>query len=160
MPMGIFSFWILILTVAILQWFTVVREHYNGNKLLQKKIAALEVKVKKEKLKTELALFQFRDFQQSVATILPGVSKSIPEYQRRTIASIVGSPDSTNLNMHTAQAIYDGAKAAFREQDYEKASKLLQDLINKFPLSVHIIDAHFLLVSLNINSVRLMMLLS
>ncbi len=146
MPIKVFSFWILILTLGILQWYSHVREHFNGKIFFEHRVKVLEANLRREETKTALAQYQLQDFRQSVATILPQASKSLGAYQRRTIASIVQAPNTEKLKIETANSVFEKAKSSFREGDYESTIDQLKFIIEKYPLSKYVIDAHFLLV--------------
>ncbi|MGE3973227.1 MAG: tol-pal system YbgF family protein [Bdellovibrionales bacterium] len=146
MSLKAFSFWILILTIGILQWYSYVREHFNGKVFYEHRTKVLEAQLRRQEMKTALAYYQLQDFQQSVATILPKASKELGAYQKRTIASIVQAPDSEKLSIQDSSALFEKAKRHFRSEEFDEASDLLKKLIEQFPLSSHVIDSYFLLV--------------
>lgn len=146
MPLKALSFWILVLAVGMMQIFSVVQLHYGEKHILQKENYTLKAQLKREEMKTQLAHYQMREFQQTVATLLPATSKNIPNYQKRTIASLVFEPDLEKVKIDFSKTIFEKGKSAFRESDFERAVNLFNELIQKYPLSKYTIEAYFLLV--------------
>lgn len=146
MPLKVFSFWILILSVGAMQFFAVVQKHFDGKHGLQRQVADLQNQLKREEIKTYVANYQIKDFQQTVAVLLPKASKGVPNYQKRTIASLVFEPNLEKVKIDFSDTMFEKGKVAYRETEYEQAAVRFQELIAKYPLSRHTIDAYFLLV--------------
>jgi TolA-binding protein len=146
MPLRAFSFWILILAVGFMQLFYTVQERFNERNGLKKEISNLKAQVRREEMKTQLASYQMRDFQQTVASMMPRASKGLGDYQKRTIASLVVEPDRDKVKIDFSSTLFEKGKTAYRENDYDTAASMFKNLIEKYPLSRHTIDAYFLLV--------------
>ncbi len=146
MPLRAFSFCILILAVGYLQLFYAVQMKLSERHGLRKEVNELRAQLRREEMKTQLASYQMRDFQQTVAVMLPAASKGIPDYQKRTIASLVIEPDLEKVKIDLSGSYYEKGKAAFRESEFESAITNFRSLIDKYPLSKHLIDAYFLLI--------------
>ena len=146
MPLRAFSFWILILTVGMLFLFFSVQAHLSEKHGLRREVHNLKAQLKREEMKTQLAHYQMRDFQQTVAALLPSASKNLGDYQKRTIASLVVEPDLEKVKIDLSSSWFEKGKAAFRESDFENAISNFKTMVEKYPLSKYTIDAYFLLV--------------
>ncbi len=146
MSLKVFAFWILILTVGVMNFYYLTKTHFGNKHGLEAQVAQLKNKIKREEMKTQLAQYQMRDFQQTVASLLPAASKGIPDYQKRSIASLVVEPDVEKLKIDFSSTMFEKGKSAYRESDFERATEIFKNLIAKYPLSKFTIDSYFLLV--------------
>lgn len=129
-----------------MQVFFTVQAHLSNKHGLKREVFELKAQLKREEMKTQLAHYQMRDFQQTVAALLPSASKSLPDYQKRTIASLVVEPDLEKVKIDLSSSYFEKGKAAFRESDFETAISNFKNMLENYPLSKYTIDAYFLLV--------------
>ncbi len=94
-----------------------------------------------QKLLTALAQAQLEDFKSSVATILPNKinGTDLQSHQLRSLASVV--KDGEPLDLSTV--LLEKAKSEFRRGNFKASSKVLKELIQKYPSSPVIVDAYF-----------------
>jgi TolA-binding protein len=114
---------------------------------LQSQIERAEKEKQEAEFRTELAQARLRDFQQQVATLLPkaieGNKNEKLQYPLRQMASVVvGQKD---FGIERASTLLERGKEAFRKQEFERSGEIFSDLIAKYPDSVHITEAYFLL---------------
>jgi len=147
-----FCIWILILTLGWGHAYSVFREHFNGKEFLQKRVAQLQEKLEKQKLKTGIASYQLRDYQQSVAMLLPAAGKQLGSYQERSLASVTVEPDQEKLQIDFSSSLFEKGKKSFREGDYETSNETFKEIIRRFPVSTHLVEAYFLLAEGKYNS--------
>lgn len=150
MNTNIFVVFTLTLTLGLSYFYTELREFYSPTKGLTREVRALENKISEEKFKHQLTSYEFEDFRNYVATILP---KAIEDkhsdeksYPLRSLASVVQKQTNEKLNVEKAHLIFEEAKRMFRTEKYEIASKSLTVLVKNHPYSAHLPEAMFLLV--------------
>lgn len=124
------------------------KEQLSPVKFLEIKLEREEQERRQAQFMAQLASSQLADYQQQVATLLPGAIKDLPPaatqtYQLRQLASVVGAQD--RLPIERASSLMEKGKASFRGGDYGEANRIFEELINRYPESVHIIEAHLLL---------------
>lgn len=113
---------------------------------MHKQLASLEKKRLSAEFRSQLLEHELRDYQQQVATLVPAAiegKNSRDAYPLRQLASIAGGGDL--IQIERASGLFEEAKKAFREKNLEEASDLFGRLINRFPVSAHVIEAHFLM---------------
>ncbi len=75
--------------------------HFNDHEQYELRLAELQNQVEKEKFNNSLLTYQLKDFQQTVAQVLPDDKKLQARYELRNLASVVRSPasdDSVDLS--------------------------------------------------------------
>lgn len=127
-----------------------MRMEFNGVDELVAKVEHLEDEVDHERLKARLVAHQLAEYQQQVATLIPGAESSSSgdakkSYQLRVLASVVTQPDTDKLGLERAASAFERAKREFRAENFEKAKAQFKTLIETYPDSVYIPEAHFLL---------------
>lgn len=137
--------WVLVILVGWIHFYSTSREFLSGKDSYKKKIEKLQVELKKERMKTLLSEYRFRDFTQSVAVLLPTLPDK-NQYPQRNLASVVSKPDNDQLKIEFSSSLLDQGKKFFREEDFFKAISLFKNLIQRYPSSVHAVEAYFLLV--------------
>jgi TolA-binding protein len=150
MKNSVFVVFCLMLTFVFSMSYALMRYKFSGVDEMQLRVAYLQKKVEKEELKSQLAENQLQEYQQQVAVLIPDAQKKAHDeksaYQLRVLASVVATPDGDRLQIERASGIFEHAKQAFRDGKYEKAEAAFKEIIQKYPESVHIPEAHFLLV--------------
>ena len=114
---------------------------------LNAKITAVEKEKKDAEFRAILAAGQLADYQQQVATLLPEAIKGKSDqaaYPLRQLASVMGA-GTMGLTIERASGLLEKAKSAFREKNFEHSNHILTQLIERYPESVHVAEAHFLL---------------
>jgi TolA-binding protein len=145
-----FSNFMLLLLVGIIAAFMHFKTHFSGADYFRKKSALLQKQVEAERLNSVLAQYQLSEFHQQVAEILPkmkGPKWQKPEegFQLRNLASVVGAPNLEKLDFANASSLFEQAKRLFRQDKHARAAVLFKQLIEQYPSSVHVVQAHFLL---------------
>lgn len=113
---------------------------------LEKQLALVDRERKIAEFRQQLAAHQLADYQQHVATLMPDALKGRgveDGYPLRQLASVVAASDS--LQIERASSLFEKAKKSFREKLFEDSNAMLVELITKYPDSVHVVEAHFLL---------------
>jgi len=146
MPLRVLGLVALIISVGFQQLFFAVQSQYSDQLGLRREVTKLQAQLRRQEMKTQLAHYQVRDFQQTVAALLPGVSQKVPDYQKRTIASLVIEPEADRVKFDGSLTLFEKGKSAFRSSDFETAISNFRNLIENYPLSKHTIDAYFLLI--------------
>lgn len=132
----------LCLTVGLVAAYAVFVGHFNGHEAYEMRLAEMKKQVEKERFNNALLSYQLKDFQQSVAQILPDERKLQAHYELRNLASVVRSPASDE-SLDLSPVLYEKAKKYFNSQDYDKAIQEFSRLLEDYPLSSHGVEAHF-----------------
>jgi len=114
---------------------------------LKEQLALVEKQRQEANFRALLLADQLAEYRQHVATLIPDVMKGMKEheaYPLRQLAS-VSSGGGDVIRIERASGIFEKAKAAFRDKDFEKSNQLLASMIARYPDSVHVAEAHFLL---------------
>ncbi len=142
-----FPVFIFILFSCFLAFHGYVRAHFNSGNGLEKHIAILEEKKHQAEFRQQLAQAELNDFKAQVATLLPSAIQETTGskgYPLRQLASVVSKGEP--IQFERASSLFEKAKAQFREKNFEDANVLFNEVIERFPESIHVIEAHFLLV--------------
>lgn len=132
----------LSLTLGLVSVYAVFVGYFNGHKQYELSLADLRMQIDKEKLNNSLLTYQLKDFQQTVAQVLPDNKKLQANYELRTLASIVRIPASVE-SLDLSGVYFEKGKKFFAEKDYDKAIQEFYSLLDKFPLSGHSVEARF-----------------
>ena len=143
MNLQVFLLWMLILVSGISHVYSAFRHHFSGVDHYKTQVAALRERVEREEVRQRLAEYQLRDFQQSVAQIIPENYKT--KYQLRNLASIVIAPQDSQMPLEKAGSQFESGKKLFRGGDFEESNDVFRTLIRNFPNSVYAVESYFLL---------------
>lgn len=143
-----FLAFVLLVFAGLVAAHALIRETVSPAKVLSERLARVEKEKKEAELRERLATYQLLDFQQQVATLIPnalpkGKWDDPESYPLRRLASVVTSTDE--LVIERASGLFERAKKAFRDKKYGEANRLLENLIEDYPQSTHVIESHFLL---------------
>lgn len=101
---------------------------------------------REESLRADLAEDRLSDFKGQVAAVLPhelSQADAKNQYPLRQLASVVTQQGA--LQIERASGLLDNGKAKFRLGEFDESNSILYSLIAKYPESVHIAEAYFLL---------------
>lgn len=147
MKNSVFLAFCLLIFSGLVMAHALFKEHLSPVRFLEAKLERAEREKRESDFRSQLAAYQLADYQQQVATLLPDVLKTLPanekNYPLRQLASVVTSNDS--LAIERASSLMEKGKGMFRKQEYGDSNRVFEDLINRYPDSVHIIEAHLLL---------------
>lgn len=117
--------------------------HFSPEVENQKRIAQLQRQVELKKLQAAELQNQIIDFQQQVALQLPAlqrISPSSKNFQLRSLASITQAPTK---QFDLSATLLDRGQAQFRDKNFTASAQTFHSLINQFPTSPLVIQAHF-----------------
>lgn len=139
---SLFLIFSLCLLAGVMCAYAVFVGHFNGHDQYEARLAQLRHEVEKEKFANSMLTYQLKDFQQSVAQVLPENKKLQAKYDLQNLASVVRAPASDEA-LDLSGALYEKGKNYFNNADYDKAVKEFRALLDKYPLSKHIVEARF-----------------
>lgn len=138
------------MTLALTLFYSRLRQHFSPVHALDARILALQYHVREERFKRLLLSYQFADFRNEVATLVPAAIKRAgpgeESYPQRMLASVVQDQTNPNLGFQTADAVFDQASRQFDKKHYNKANEIFVSLIRNHPYSDDVPKAMFLLV--------------
>lgn len=144
----VFSF-TLLLVGFWMSVFVKFHMYFTDPKIYLNEINHLKHEVEMSKFRQELMRDQVIEFQMEVAKLLPNYLKTKPadeaNYPLRNLASLITTEPNDKFLNSKMRIAFSKAKASFREKDFKKASKELLEFIDKYPFSIDIAEAFFLL---------------
>ncbi len=139
---SLFVVFCLCLTVGLLGVYNIFIGYFNGHQEYEIRLSSLQKQVDNEKFNNSILSYQLRDFQQTVAQVLPDNKKLQAKYELKNLASSVRSPASDEA-IDLSPVIFEKGKKFFNSQSYDKAIQSFSDLVEKYPLSNHSVEARF-----------------
>lgn len=139
---SMFIVFCLCLTVGFVGAYAAFVGHFNGSDQYELRLAQMQEQVKKEKFQNSLLSYQLKDFQQTVAQVLPDDKKLQAKYELRNLGAVVRAPASED-SLDLSPALYEKGKSYFNNRDYDKAIKEFYRLLDRYPLSQHVVEARF-----------------
>ncbi len=139
---SLFVVFCLCLTVGLMGAYAVFVGHFNGHKEYELRLATLQRQVDQERFNNSLLTYQLKDFQQTVAQVLPDNKALQANYELKNLASVVRTPASESA-LDLSGVIYEKGKRFFNEKSYSSAIKEFEKLITQYPLSPHSVEARF-----------------
>ncbi len=141
----------LVLTFVALLFLAEVRGTLNGAKEHKELAKFWKKKVAREQLKKLLAMGQFADFKQDIALLIPDKmqkTKVDAEKQKlRDLASVIPHEGTHEITLgHSASKMLKEGKDLVVKREYKEGVDLLKRLIDKFPDSLHVVEAHYLII--------------
>lgn len=132
----------LCVTVLLVGTYAIFVGHFNGHEQYEARLALLQQQVEKERLNNSLLSYQLKDFQQTVAQVLPDNNKLQAHYELKNLASVVRAPASEEA-LDLSSALFEKAKKSFKDNDYSSTIRTLAGMLERYPLSKHTVEAHF-----------------
>lgn len=149
MRLPIFLCFILALTAGWMQFYSAVRETYNGIGEYKEQIVQLKEHNEREHLAISLEREQFLEFRQYVATLMPDVLKDKGEgeegYAYRNLASVISRPEAEQVRKVIAQTLFQSGKDHFQKKEYGKAMRAFKQIIEKYSFTPYVAESYFLL---------------
>ncbi|MFS4460014.1 tetratricopeptide repeat protein [Bdellovibrio sp. HCB2-146] len=139
---SLFVVFCLCLTVGLMGVYVTFVGHFNGKKEFEMRLSAKQKEVEQERFQNALLSYQLKDFQQSVAQLMPDEKKLVAQYDLKTFSSAVRSPASESA-IDLSGVLFEKGKTYFNNQDYERAIKEFNSLLEKYPLSRYSVESQF-----------------
>ena len=129
------------------------RSYFNRPGPFLERINDLKHEVEQDKFRHQLTKFEFEDFRQHTATLLPAAIKQKgpgeKSYPLRTLASVTQKSDGSNFTVLKAKRTFEKGKDAFRRKSFESALGFFEEVVEEHPYSAHVLEALFLQVESN-----------
>ena len=139
----------IVMAFASLLFLGEVRRQVNGSEQYERVANFWKDQVGREQIKRLLLVGQFAEFKQEVAYLLPE-SKEIEKTQNmqlRGLASVLPMKRADKIYLReSADTLIKSGKALIKQRDYAQGVKLLQRLLDHHPDSLHVIEAHYLII--------------
>ncbi len=141
---------ILALTTGWMQFYSAVRETFNGISEYKREVSRLKASNEDEHLAMSLEREQFLEFRQNVASLMPDVlkEKGLGEegYPYRSLASTITHSEGEQIRKAIAKTLFERGKEHFRKNEFAKAGRLFQQVIDKYSFTPYVTESYFLLV--------------
>jgi TolA-binding protein len=147
MKTPVFVSFCALMTVLIVALHGLMNDNHAPLEKLKAQMALVEKERSRAELRAQLLRHEIADFQNRVATLLPEAVHEVSDpanYPLRQLASVIADPGDSIL-IERGSGLFEKAKTAFREKDFEGANQLLKSLLARYPESVHVPSAYFLL---------------
>jgi TolA-binding protein len=149
MRLSTFTCLILVLTAGWMQFYSSVRELYNGVSEYKEQISNLKHHNEQEHLAMALEREQFLEFRQSIAALMPDVVKDKGEgeegYPFRSLASTLSKSEAEPVRGAIAKTLFEQGKAHFGKKEYVKAMRDFQQVIDRYGYTTYVTESYFLL---------------
>lgn len=141
----------LVMTFVCLVFLAEVRGTLNGAKEHKDLADFWKSRVAREQLKKLIAFGKMADFKQEVALLIPEkikYEKSVEQKQKlRDLASVIPHENQVEINFKlSAQKFLIEGKEHIKKRRYKEGVATLTKLIDEFPDSHHVIEAHYLII--------------
>jgi TolA-binding protein len=142
----LFVVFILLLLVGWVELDFQFRDYFSDRKDLLKQSENLTAKLERQKLRVQLAEAQNWDFQQEVARMLPiKIQVHSPrDFKLAELAQTVRAPAAELRESLNSEVLMMRGREEFKLGHYGQAADLFHEVIEKFPASAQVIEAHFL----------------
>jgi len=142
-------------TLAASLFYSRLRQHFSPVHVLNSRIVMLQHRVREERFERLLLSYQFADFRNEVATVLPeAIKKKGPGekgYPLRTLASVTQDQQNDNIGFETADAVFQDGVQAYNSGKFEHAIDIFQSIISNHCYSDDVPKAMFLIVNASFN---------
>ena len=148
MKTPVFVSFCLIIVAALASMHAFFKDSFSPADRLRQQLTQVEKSRRAADFRALLLAHQLADYQQHVATLLPDAIKTRNDQEAfplRQLASVAAGGAAETIRIERASGVFESAKLAFRDRDFEEANHLLSGLISRFPESAHVAEAHFLL---------------
>lgn len=139
---SLFVVFCLCLTVGLMGVYATFVGHFNGKKEFEMRLSVKQKEVDQERFQNALLSYQLKDFQQSVAQLMPDEKKLVAKYDLKSFSSAVRSPASESA-IDLSGVLFEKGKGYFTNQDYDHAIKEFNSLLEKYPLSRYSVESQF-----------------
>jgi TolA-binding protein len=140
---------ILVLLLGWMQFYSSVREMFNGGSEFKAEIAKLKDQNQQQQLSIALERENFLEFRQNVATLMPDVLKQkgigIEGYPYRSLASTISRGEADQVRQAIAKTLFEHGKEYFRKKDYPKAEHSFKKIISLYSFTPFVAESYFLL---------------
>lgn len=113
-------------------------------------IDQLKEKLKSKEVEQQVLQYQFQEFKQYVATLLPNELRKKDrlekDYPLRSLASVVQKSSSSNLLEMRAGTLFESAKKEFRNKNFKVAASQFAQLARQYPYFAKTPEVFFFLV--------------
>ena len=144
-----FLSFILVLTVGWMQFYASVRETYNGISEYKAQVEHLKKEFAQQQQERDMDQEHFLEFRENVAALLPDVLKEKAEgeegYPYRSLASTISKKDSEGIRKAIAKTLFERGKEHFKHNEFAKANRAFQQVINKFGFTQYVTESYFLM---------------
>lgn len=142
---GLFLVFILCLTLGLSFSYNVFQDHFSDRVEMNGQIASLKKKNERQALEQALVRNQLEDLQAYAFQSLG--QKAVLAWEQSQWRESLRSPASVSpLKSELAsRTIFSQAREDFRQKNFAESAKKLRQVIEKYPVSNDIIEAHFLL---------------
>ena len=150
MKSGFFVSFCLLLTSGLIYFDAQFRAYFSRPDVYIAEIERLQEKLKSEKFSRQIQRYEFEEFKQYVATLLPNElrdqNQKEQRYQMRSLASVVQKVQSESLLEMKAHSLFEEAKKFFRDKNYKSAIQKLNEINRRHPYFAKMPEVYFFLV--------------
>lgn len=149
MSRSYFLAYILFLCLGWMQFYSHVRETFNGISDYKAQVERLKSEARDLKIDRDLEAEHFMEFRQNIATLMPDVlkQKGMGEagYPYRSLASTISRVEATQVKETIAKTLFETGKARFHDNEFGKANRAFQQVIDRFSYTPYVTESYFLM---------------
>ena len=132
-----------------MQFYSHVRETFNGISEYKEQVERLRSEARNLKIDRDLEAEHFMEFRQGVATLMPDVLKQRgmgeEGYPYRSLASTISRNEATQVKETIAKTLFETGKTRFQENEFGKANRAFQQIIDRFSYTPYVTESYFLM---------------
>lgn len=132
----------LCITIGMMGVYATFIGHFNGKKEYEMRLTAKQQEIEQERFQKSLLTYQLKDFQQSVAQLMPDEKQLTAKYDLKTFSSSLRAPASETA-LDLSGVIFEKGKGFFNNHQYDRAIKEFNGLLEKYPLSRYSVESQF-----------------
>jgi len=143
-PKSVFLIYCAVLTAGLIWSYSIFADYFNQRPEVEQELSALRDQVEFEKFEKNLMAYRLKDFEKSVAEVLP-VEKLNAKKQiivSKSLMTILREPASLPP-LDLSGVIYEGIKAQFKNKKFDTSVQKSKKLIETYPTSPHVVEAYF-----------------
>lgn len=140
---SVFVVFCLSLTVLLTTAYTAFVRHFNNGQIYQAKIEKLQHRIDQERLSNTKLSYQLKDFQQTVAQMMPSNKMLQAKLEEKNFASSLRMPASEE-KLDLSSVVFERGKRYFQEKEFDQAIREFRKVTNDYPLSAKNVESRFL----------------
>lgn len=131
----------LVVTSLLMWGFGIFQGHFSKAVEYSFQVRELENKIAQEKKKQDVLIYQLEDMKQNFAQILTEKEKqNFVQSKSKNWGVSLRSPAS---QIDMSGVYFEKLKKTFKSGDFEKAIKLSDEILTKYPLTVYVAEVYF-----------------
>ncbi len=143
-PKSLFMIYCSVLVTGLIWSYAKFKDYFSEQPEVVHELAVVKNQLEQERFEKSIIAYRLKDFERSVAEVLPSEKKNTEKkmYAVQNWMSSLREPASLpKLDM--SSVVYESIKSKFKEKKYDLTIDNAKKLIDTYPTSRHVVEAHF-----------------